>query len=309
MVKRTRAAAVLLVGLFLARADVPVAQSAQDGARAAKTDRLTLDLYLDMETVSEPQISPDGSQIVYTRGWIDKVNDKRESALWIMNADGSRNRFLTKGSGARWSPSGDRIAFTTQGEPKGTQVFVRWMDAEGATSQVTRVEQAPSAVAWSPDGKQLAFSMLVEERNTWPIKMPKAPAGAKWTEAPRIVEQLNYRRDRIGFTDNGYRHVFVVPASGGTPRQLTSGNFDHAGTEWTPDGRSILFSGLRSENATLSVARVGDLRRRRGGRRHPSAHRSARAPMATRRSRPTASASPTPATTGRPTRGSTARST
>ena len=240
---------MLLVGLLLARADVPAAQTAQDGARAAKADRLTLDLYLDMETVSEPQLSPDGSQIVYTRGWIDKVNDKRESALWIMNADGSRNRFLAKGSGARWSPAGDRIAFTTQGEPKGTQIFVRWMDAEGATSQVTRVEQAPSAVAWSPDGKQLSFSMLVEERNIWPIKMPKAPAGAKWTEAPRIVEQLNYRRDRSGFTDNGYRHVFVVPASGGTPRQITSGNFDHAGHGWTPDGRSILFSGLRSENA------------------------------------------------------------
>ncbi len=250
MLKRTTAVAVLLVGVLLARGDVGVAQSAQDGARAAKTDRLTLDLYLDMETVSEPQLSPDGSQIVYTRGWIDKVNDKRESALWIMNSDGSRNRFLAKGSGARWSPSGDRIAYTTQGEPKGAQIFVRWMDAEGATSQITRVEQAPSAVAWSPDGKQLSFSMLVEERNNWPIKMPKAPAGAKWTEAPRIVEQLNYRRDRSGFTDNGYRHVFVVPASGGTPRQITSGNFDHAGTDWTPDGRSILFSGLRSENAS-----------------------------------------------------------
>jgi dipeptidyl aminopeptidase/acylaminoacyl peptidase len=250
MLKRTCAPAVLLAGLFLARADVPAAQAVQDGPHAAKTDRLTLDLYLDMETVAEPQLSPDGSQIVYTRGWIDKVNDKRESALWIMNADGSRNRFLAKGSGARWSPSGDRIAFTAQGEPKGTQIFVRWMDAEGATSQITRVDQAPSAVAWSPDGKQLSFSMLVEERNTWPIKMPKAPVGAKWTEAPRIVEQLNYRRDRSGFTDNGYRHVFVVPASGGTPRQITSGNFDHAGTDWTPDGRSILFSGLRSENAT-----------------------------------------------------------
>ena len=44
--------------------------------------------------------------------------------------------------------------------------------------------------------------------------------------------------------------LFVVPASGGTPRQITSGNFDHTGTDWTPDGRSILFSGLRSENAT-----------------------------------------------------------
>ena len=297
MLKRASTLAVLLVGLFLTRDDVPAAQGAQDGARAVKSDRLTL--YLDMETVSEPQLAPDGSQIVYTRGWIDKVNDKRESALWIMNADGSRNRFLAKGSGARWSPSGDRIAFTTQGEPKGTQIFVRWMDAEGATSQITRVDQAPSAVAWSPDGKQLSFSMLVEERNTWPIKMPKAPAGAKWTEAPRIVEQLNYRRDRTGFTDNGYRHVFVVPASGGTPRQITSGNFDHAGTDWTPDGRSILFSGLRSENATYQWRESEPF----------GSSRSARDPMATRRSLPTASAWPTPAMTGPRIRGWTARST
>ena len=220
----------------------------QDQAKT-RTDRLTLENYLDWETVSDPQLSPDGAQIIYTRGWIDKINDKRESALWIMNVDGSRNRMLTKGSGARWSPNGDRIAYTATGEPKGSQVFVRWMDAEGATSQVTHVDQAPNGVAWSPDGKQLSFTMLVEDRNTWPIKMPKAPAGAKWTETPCIVERLHYRQDRNGFVDNGYRQTFVVPASGGTPRQLTSGNSDQSGNDWTPDGKSILFSGNRAEDA------------------------------------------------------------
>ena len=131
-------------------------------AAVAKVDRLTLETFLEMETVSDPQLSPDGSQIIYTRGWVDKMNDRRESALWIMNADGSRNRSLVKGSGARWSPTGDRIAYTAKGEPRGSQVFVRWMDAEGATSQVTRVDQAPSAIAWSPDGTQLSFTALVE---------------------------------------------------------------------------------------------------------------------------------------------------
>jgi dipeptidyl aminopeptidase/acylaminoacyl peptidase len=224
----------------------PLDAQRQD-ASEPKTDRLTLETFLDMETVSDPQLSPDGTQILYTRGWIDKMNDRRESALWIMNADGSRNRFLVKGSNARWSPSGDRISYVAQGEPRGSQIFVRWMDAEGATTQVTRVEQSPSGIAWSPDGTQLSFSALVEERTNWPIKLPKAPSGAKWTEPPRIVERLQYRRDRSGFTDNGFRHIFVVPAIGGTPRQLTAGNYDHSGSEWTPDGRSILFSGLRVE--------------------------------------------------------------
>ncbi len=248
MVKRVHAWALLA-------ACIPVALAAQAGARSeqpaqdtARSDRLTLDLFLEMETATDPQISPDGAQIVYTRGWVDKMNDRRESALWIMNVDGTKNRFLAKGSGARWSPNGDRIVYTAPGEPKGSQVFVRWMDAEGATSQLTHVDQSPSGLSWSPDGKQIAFTMLVEERNNWPIKLPKAPTGAKWTEAPRIVERLNYRRDRSGFTDNGYRQTFVVPAIGGTPRQLTFGNFDQSGSDWTPDGRSILFSGLRTQD-------------------------------------------------------------
>jgi dipeptidyl aminopeptidase/acylaminoacyl peptidase len=244
MLKRTRVCAFLAVCLPL----LTIAPTgAQRPADTPRTDRLTLETFLEMETAGDPQLSPDGTQVIYTRGWVDKLNDRRESALWIMNADGSRNRFLTKGSGARWSPSGDRIVYTAPGEPKGSQIFVRWMDAEGASSQVTRVDQSPSAIAWSPDGTQISFTMLVEDKNNWTVKMPKAPAGAKWTEAPRIVEQLNYRRDRSGFTDNGYRHTFVVPAIGGTPRQLTSGKYDSAGSEWTPDGKSIVFSGLRAE--------------------------------------------------------------
>jgi dipeptidyl aminopeptidase/acylaminoacyl peptidase len=227
-------------------------------AQSTPTDRLTLDLYLEYETVSDPQISPDGSQIIYTRQFVDKQADRRESALWIMNADGSKNRFLVRGSNARWSPTGDRIAYTAQTEPRGTtaqteprgtQIFVRYMDAEGAVSQITRVEKAPSGIAWSPDGTRLGFTMNVEARNTWDVRMPRAPEGARWVETPRIVERLDYRQDGVGFDDDAYRHLFVVPATGGTPRQLTNGNWNHNGVEWTPDGKQILFVSNRAEDA------------------------------------------------------------
>jgi dipeptidyl aminopeptidase/acylaminoacyl peptidase len=216
---------------------------------AQSNDRLTLDLYLEYETVSDPQISPDGSQIIYTRQFVDKQNDRRESALWIMNTDGSKNRFLVRGSNARWSPSGDRIVYTAQSEPRGSQIFVRYMDAEGAVSQITRVEKAPTAPAWSPDGTKIAFTMNVDAKTTWSIKMPRAPEGARWVETPRIVERLDYRQDGTGFDDDVYRHVFVVPATGGTPRQLTNGNWHHNGVEWTPDSKQILFGSNRADDA------------------------------------------------------------
>ncbi len=61
-------------------------------AQTREGKKLQLEQFFDIESVSNPRISPDGTQIVYTRGWVDKVNDRRSSALWIMNADGSKSR-------------------------------------------------------------------------------------------------------------------------------------------------------------------------------------------------------------------------
>ncbi len=205
---------------------ITIVLSAAVPAAAQDTDnRLTLDLYLDWETVSDPQVSPDGKQIVYTRRQVDKVNDRWRSSLWIMNADGSRNRHLTEGSSPRWSPGGTRILFTRPGEQRRTQIFVRWMDAEGAETQITTLDTSTSNVTWAPNGELIAFVMAVSGDPQWRVSLPGRPQGAKWTEEPRVVTRLNYRRDRLGFIDDGYRHIFVVPSHGGTARQLTEGNW------------------------------------------------------------------------------------
>jgi len=229
-----RLAVALAVGAFAATA-----------AAQAPSTRLTLDSYLEWEDAQSPQLSPDGKQIIYTRRWIDKLNDRWESSLWMMNVDGTRNRALTQGGDVQWSPDGTRIAYIARGEPSGSQIFVRWMDAEGATSQITRLTESPSSIRWSPDGKTIAFTMNVPYRESWAIPMPQAPRGAKWTEPPRIVTRLDYRQDRQGFNDDAYSHIFTVSAEGGTPRQVTSGNWSHGSPEWMPDGKTILFSADR----------------------------------------------------------------
>src|SRR5262245_16269911 len=182
---------------------MPVYAQQQQASTQRAANLIHLDQYLDWEEVQDPQISPDGKQVIYGRRFIDKMDDSWETALWIMNVDGSRNRFLVKGASPRWSPDGTRIAYTSRGEPSGTQVFVRWMDAEGAVTQLTRLTDAPNNLEWSPDGKWLAFSMFVPAKESWNIPMPAPPKGAKWTEAPRIVQKLNYRRDREGYVEDG----------------------------------------------------------------------------------------------------------
>ncbi|MEL7480412.1 MAG: S9 family peptidase, partial [Pseudomonadota bacterium] len=229
------------------------------GAETARSDdhstnHLTLAEFLDYETVGNPQISPDGEQILYTRTRVDKINDRRVSTLWLMDADGGRNRQLMEGSGGRWSPDGTRIAFVRADANETPQLFVRYMDAEGLETQVTSFEFAPSSFKWSPDSKQLAFVARVAAKPDWTIELPARPKGAKWTDDPVIIDDLHYRQDRVGYTNTGYDHIFVVPAEGGTPRQLTEGKWNvgqrvigaisfPARLSWSPDGRTIAFDG------------------------------------------------------------------
>ncbi len=239
--------------LFLAAAALATTPSLH--AQAPRDSLLGVADYLQLETVSDPQVSPDGRQIIYTRRWVNTREDRWDTALWIMDADGSRQRFLTKGGGARWSPDGTRILFVADGEPRGAQVFVRWMDAEGATSQVTRLEDAPMGPAWSPDGKSIVFANFVPMSSRWNIPMPTPPEGARWTDAPRVVDDLHYRQDRAGFMRRGFTHLFIVPAEGGTARALTSGEWNvgarfdglagGAGFDFSPDGRTVYFDGWR----------------------------------------------------------------
>jgi dipeptidyl aminopeptidase/acylaminoacyl peptidase len=229
------------------------------GAEPASAGRFTVGKYLDLQTASAPQISPDGSQIVYTRGSINKQEDKHQAAIWILNSDGSHHRFLAKGNGAVWSRDGKSIAFLAEGEPKGMQIFVLDLGVPGPATQITSVSEPISDLHWSPDGKSVGFTMRVAATEKFSINLPPAPEGAKWASAPLYTERFHTFRDGAGFTEGGWRHLFLIARDGGTPREVTKGEWSVGGAsfeigtnavwEFTPDGRSAIIEGYKEGDA------------------------------------------------------------
>ncbi|MEM8725879.1 MAG: S9 family peptidase, partial [Pseudomonadota bacterium] len=202
----------------------------------------------------DPQVSPDGEQALYIRRSNDIMTDRTLSQVWLVNLDGSAHQPLLADGGSyrspRWSPDGDRIAFMTSASGR-TKLFVHYLDT-GRNALIGHYTEGPSNLTWSPDGTMLAFSMAVKGKSENLVSAPKKPEGAKWAESAVVIDRARYRTNASGFLDLAYDHIFVVPAEGGTARQLTSGDFNHGGQlSFSTNGDAILFSANRNADWEL----------------------------------------------------------
>src|SRR5262245_64824108 len=193
---------------------------------AEKPRYMDKDTFFQMESIANPVHAPDGSQVVFTRGFVDVKKDQNAQLLWIVDTKGERLRQLTEGayrdSAPAFSPDGKRVAFLSN-RSGSTQIHVMWLDTR-ETAQITRLDLEPSAPIWSPDGASIAFTVRVlDETSPLPIKLPKSPKGAELAKPAVLVDRLVWGSDGTGATQKGYTHVFLVDANtGGTARQITS---------------------------------------------------------------------------------------
>lgn len=224
---------------------------AADHEGAANERYLQPDDIFNIEYASDVEIAPDGSAVAYVRRAYDIMSDKARANIWLVGADGEDHRPLLSGrddySSPRWSPDGSRIAYISAAEGS-PQLYVKWIES-GDTALITNLTEAPEDLAWSPDGRWLAFIMNVKKEKKSFAEVPSKPEGADWAEPFTMIEEMVYRFDGEGYLEPSRAHVFVVPADGGSARQLTQGDFNHQGPlAWTPGSEAVVFSANRNEN-------------------------------------------------------------
>ena len=202
--------------------------------------------------VSDAQIAPDGRHVAYVQTRLDREKNDYQSSLYIVPTDGgARVRYTAAGARdtfPRWSPSGDRLAFLSN--RSGSSQLWAIPLAGGEATQLTDLPEPVTFFAWSPDGATIAFvskteaEQLRRQEESTCVETEAAPD--EETDVVRLT-RIRFRADGTpGFLDDKHSHVWCMPSTGGTPWQVTSGDFDDGWPAWSPSGRELAFASNRT---------------------------------------------------------------
>jgi dipeptidyl aminopeptidase/acylaminoacyl peptidase len=187
---------------------------------------------LEQPVIGDPQLSPDGRQILFTIDKADWKQNRRIGHIYRVNTDGTGQVQLTFGDrgegGARWSPDGTMIAFTTRRDPDtANQIYLLNVDG-GEARRLTNHPTAPGSLTWAPDGTSIYF-LAADDKS------------ADEKEKDRV------RDDVYTFEENNFkqRHLWTTDLDGKTKR-ITEGDWNISGYELSGDGKRIAMQRMPS---------------------------------------------------------------
>lgn len=264
--------ALYVAALFVAVCTRPAAQTAKRP--------MTLVDILDIPALSEPQLSNDGRQLLYSLRKTDWKNNRRVNHIYRVNSDGTGATQLTFGESSeqspRWSPDGRRFAFTTvRPDAPGLQIYL--MDNDAGEARVLSRHAGgiygPAGITWSPDGTAIyflatdprtdeetqrdrvradliAFEDAVKPRHLWKVAVA---SGAEQRVTSGELSIIDYSIARDGrrlvlqrapttLLDDAERsEIWVMDADGTNALQLTRNTFKEEEAQLSPDGSRLLF--------------------------------------------------------------------
>ena len=219
---------------------------------AAPRRGVTAEDYFSFVFVADPRLSPDGSHVAYVSSRVDKVRNRRLPSVWVVATDGrSAPRMLVdeswSASAPRWSPDGKTIAFTsgrvvedstgrTGTEPPGPGRSQLWTVAStgGTPRRVSNVTNGVSSCSWSPNGSQFVCLVRTGPSDTLDTGPDRSDV--------RHYTGLSYKFNDTGWFDDRRSHLWVIDATTGSARQITSGDaWNDTDPRWSPDGTRIAF--------------------------------------------------------------------
>jgi dipeptidyl aminopeptidase/acylaminoacyl peptidase len=207
--------------------------------------------------VANPQLSPDGKRVAFTRVNVDEKRTGYETSIWTVAMDGSDLPVrMTNGkhdAAPRWSPDGKQIAFIRSGDKdesgKAKPPQIALLSLEGGEARtLTDLPKGAGGAVWSPDGKQIAFSSSTTSEDMEKAGHKKQPGAENEHESDvHIISRAVYRSNGEGYLDaKRHEHIWVLnlPTAADElpkPKQLTSGEFDEGDVVWSKDGTRIFF--------------------------------------------------------------------
>jgi dipeptidyl aminopeptidase/acylaminoacyl peptidase len=245
-----------------------------DASSAADKRPMTFDDLMAFKRVADPQISPDGTYVVYQLTEVLDVGaNKKQTHLWLAASDGKTPPRQVTNSGKtdsrpRWSPDGTKILFesTRTGTP---QLYILDLKAGGEARQVSTISTGAGSACWSRDGKLIGFVSAVYpefSHMTFDMSDKKNKEKADAIEASPVkaktFTRLFYRHwdDYVG---DKRQHIFVCTAEGKDCRDVTPGDRDANPTSstfssgedftFTPDGKHIIFTAVPAKGESWST--------------------------------------------------------
>lgn len=218
---------------------------------------------LGLARISDPQISPDGRTVSFTVQSIALERNERPRQIYTVPLDGGTPRPIgpagANNERARWSPDSKQIAFISE---QGDTPQVWLMKADGTEARpVTSISTGADGVLFSPDGKNLLFtSDVFPDCPDDVCNRQKLEAEKNSKVKARLYDSLLYRH-WTRWQAKQRSHLFVVPVSGGTPKDLTPGNrdvppFSLGGPDdysVSPDGKEVCFVMNSDEQPAIST--------------------------------------------------------